>query len=409
MKMEVPEAAWVNDLDGSALADAINSYLSPFIRVFGIVPVTRSFRARHDCCTRSYDYLLPAAIIGIYPDTDSSEAEQRVKKLRSLLRLFEGKHAFHNYTIRRLYRPFAQKAYKSRPHTRPHNDCNDEQHDKSSTVKNSSEFEFLDEDDYTEELSDNLAGELADEVASTFAHEIQCVGEVLKTSTPSSPGENVVGRRAWWLPTPDGSDKVWSSHFRKVLSCSCELPEVYGESQFIRISITGSSFMVHQIRKMIGTAIAVFHELLPGDIIPVSLARHSRIVLPLAPPDGLILSRNEFMPFRLPPIYQKKSDIEAQTPPVLRTQQKLPKLEMSSGILNKVEEFCENVLMPDIAPLISAKTPTWSAWMTNLERNVKIPEAEMAEVRAAWTEWREQSVRLRQIRSHICKDVAELC
>lgn len=109
----------------------------------------------------------------------------------------------------------------------------------------------MDEDDFTEELSDILAGELADEVANTFAHEIQCVGEVSKTSTPSSPGENVVGRRAWWLPTPDGSDKVWSSHFRKVLSCSCELPEVYGESHFIRISITGSSFMVHQVQHLV--------------------------------------------------------------------------------------------------------------------------------------------------------------
>lgn len=163
-----------------------------------------------------------------------------------------------------------------------------------------------------------------------------------------------------------------------------------------------------QIRKMIGTAIAAFHELLPRDIIPVSLARHSRIVLPLAPPDGLILVRNEFMPFRLPPIYQKKIDIEADTPPVLRTQAKHPKLEMSGKILHKVEEFSEIVLMPDILPLISAKAPNWIAWMMNLERNVKIPEAEMAEVRAAWTEWREQSGRLRQMRKQIQKDRADL-
>ena len=159
---------------------------------------------------------------------------------------------------------------------------------------------------------------------------------------------------------------------------------------------------------MIGTAIAVFHELLPRDIIPISLARHSRIVLPLAPPDGLILARSEFMPFRLPPIYQKKSDIKSRISPVLRTQEKHPKLEMGSKVLHKVEEFCENVLMPDILPLISAKTPNWSAWMMNLERNMKIPEAEMAEVRAAWTEWREQSVRLRQMRNQILKDRIDL-
>lgn len=41
MKMEVPEAAWVNDMDGLALADCINVHLPQFIQVFGIVPVTR--------------------------------------------------------------------------------------------------------------------------------------------------------------------------------------------------------------------------------------------------------------------------------------------------------------------------------------------------------------------------------
>lgn len=408
MKMEVPETAWVNDLDGFALADSINSHLSPFIRVFGIVPVTRSFRARHDCCTRSYDYLLPAAILGIHPDTDPSEVEQRVTKFQSLLHLFEGKHAYHNYTIRRLYRPFPQKPYKSRPNDRSDNGTSDGKNGKASTVTNGVGLEFLDEEDFVEELSDVLEGELADEMVDAFADDIQRVEDVTKTSTVTVPGVDLSDRRAWWLPTPDGSDKVWSSHFRKVLSCTCGMPETFEEAQFIRISITGSSFMVHQIRKMIGTAIAVFHELLPRDIIPISLARHSRIVLPLAPPDGLILARNEFMPFRLPPIHQKKSDIEAKIPPVLRTQEKHPKLEMSSKVLHKVEEFCENVLMPDIFPLISSKTPNWIAWMMNLERNVKIPEAEMAGVRAAWTEWREQSVRIRQIRNQIHQDRIDL-
>lgn len=156
----------------------------------------------------------------------------------------QGKHAYHNYTIRRLYRPFPQKPYKSRPNDR----SDDEKHGKSSTVISGSEFEFLDEEDLTEELSDVLAGELADEMVNTFADDIQCVEKVSKTSTVSLPGGTASDRRAWWLPTPDGSDKVWSSHFRKVLSCTCEMPEMFGETQFTRISITGSSFMVHQVQ-----------------------------------------------------------------------------------------------------------------------------------------------------------------
>lgn len=408
MKMEVPEAAWVNDMDGFALADNINFHLSPFIRVFGITPVTRSFRARHDCCTRTYDYLLPAAILGIHPDTVPSQVEQRVTKFRSLLHLFEGKHAYHNYTIRRLYRPFPEKPYKSRLNDRNDNDTSNERTDKPSTTTSSIELDFLDEEDIMEELPDVLASELVDEMVSIFAEDSRRGDNELERSTFTLPGGNVTDLKAWWLPTPNESDKVWSSHFRKVISFNCGMPETFGEAQFIRISITGSSFMVHQIRKMIGTAIAVFHGLLPGDVIPISLARHSRIVLPLAPPDGLILVSNDFMPFRLPSVHPKKSDIEPNKPPALRIQEKHPKLEMSSAVRERVDEFCANVLMPDISPLISAKSSNWSIWIMNLERNVKIPESEIAEVRAAWTEWREQSVRLRQMKNQINHHVPDL-
>lgn len=98
-----------------------------------------------------------------------------------------------------------------------------------------------------EELSDVLEGELADEIVDAFADDIQRVEDGTKTSTVTVPGVDLSDRRAWWLPTPDGSDKVWSSHFRKVLSCTCGMPETFEEAQFIRISITGSSFMVHQV------------------------------------------------------------------------------------------------------------------------------------------------------------------
>jgi hypothetical protein len=108
-------------------------------------------------------------------------------------------------------------------------------------------LEFLDEEDFVEELSDVLEGELADEMVNAFADDIQRVEDVTKTSTVTVPGVDLSDRRAWWLPTPDGSDKVWSLHFRKVLSCTCGMPETFEEAQFIRISITGSSFMVHQV------------------------------------------------------------------------------------------------------------------------------------------------------------------
>jgi len=121
----------------------------------------------------------------------------------------------------------------------------------------------LDEEDLTEELSDILAGELADEMVNTFADDIQCGEKVSTSPTVSLPGENASDRRAWWLPTPDGSDKVWSSHFRKVLSCTCGMPEIFGESQFIRISVTGRSFLVHQVQDSALMAISCSERVFP--------------------------------------------------------------------------------------------------------------------------------------------------
>lgn len=106
---------------------------------------------------------------------------------------------------------------------------------------------FRDEEDMSDELADVLTSELADEMLSTFAEESRGERRSLEKSIAVPTNGCLAGRRAWWLPTPDESDKVWSSHFRKVLSFRCELPERAGESHFLRISITGSSFMVHQV------------------------------------------------------------------------------------------------------------------------------------------------------------------
>lgn len=156
----------------------------------------------------------------------------------------QGKHAYHNYTIRRLYRHFPQKPFRSRQSDRTNNYDKDASRMPTKTIH--SEPELLDEEDLTDDLADVLSSELADEMLNSFAEESRMEKDVVKSSTITSEVD-LSGRRAWWLPTPDESDKVWSSHFRKVLSCTCGSVETSGDAHFIRISITGSSFMVHQV------------------------------------------------------------------------------------------------------------------------------------------------------------------
>ena len=101
-----------------------------------------------------------------------------------------------------------------------------------------------------EELSDVLEGELAVEMVNAFVDDIQREEDVTKTSTVILPGGDLSDWRAW-LPILDSSDKVWSSHFRKVFSYTSGMLETFEEAQFIQIYIIGSSFMVHHVYDLV--------------------------------------------------------------------------------------------------------------------------------------------------------------
>lgn len=127
----------------------------------------------------------------------------------------QGRFAFHNYTIRRLYR----QEIKS----------------KGSWAKHASRRR-------TPLPSKPVAAEeKLNEDIDLPNPPFEVPVENLKNSTPS---ERLM---AYWLENPDPADKLSASHFRRILECSCGGLESFGGVHFIRISITGESFMVHQV------------------------------------------------------------------------------------------------------------------------------------------------------------------
>lgn len=375
MKMECDIASFERDPCGIGIANTINSHLPPSIRVFSVQRVTKNFNARGECIRRTYVYHLPAHVLGISETGSLLPLEGKDAEIMKLLAdawsLFQGNHAFHNYTKRRLYR---DSAYRRPTHNGGRESSSDSDDGGEREEEEGGEGLELQQAKLGERI---LEGDSRKHLSTVSAEQGESIGseEVLKT-----PRGKV---NISWRPQRLESDPVTRRHFRFNETCeaSDQLLRIvsHGGVPCVRLTVCGASFMLHQIRHMVGAAVAVAIGKIPLDLLEASLAAPTRVNLPLAPASSLVLMDAEFSPFRVS--WDGKATVASKVTG--------DKLQLRGDGLELRRRFADENLLPAINELLQSEE--WNAWKMDLDRlwmDNEECESVMTEYRAWRAAWK---------------------
>jgi tRNA pseudouridine38-40 synthase len=369
MKMECNVSSFEHDPCGIGIANSINSYLPPAIRVFSVQRVTKNFNARGECIRRTYVYHLPAHVLGIRNTGGPLEGKEAeiMKALRNAWSMFQGNHAFHNYTKRRLYR---DPAYR-RPNRKGRESCSD------SDDSDGGE----DEERRSDSARQQQDGEPSLEL---FNHHnmstLQSEGlEDDHNDTEQSPKPPKGKVNISWRPQRLEADPITRQHFRFNETCeaSSEIEKIVSQGGVpcVKLTVRGASFMLHQIRHMVAAAVAVAIGKIPLDLLEASLAAPTRVNLPLAPASSLVLMDAEFSPFRVS--WDGKTTVAARVTG--------DKLQLRGEGLELRRRFADETLLPAINELL--QSTEWDAWKMDLDR-MWMDDKELDNVMTEYRAWR---------------------
>ncbi|CAG9460537.1 unnamed protein product [Pedinophyceae sp. YPF-701] len=357
------------DPEGLRAAARINAHLPGDIRVLSVQRVTKTWSARPSCTRRRYEYFLPArllladAVPGAAAGDLASEAAA-VARLRAAMARMEGAHPFHNFTKRRLYRPQA------------------------TASKRAAADRLRARDARAEDASD--LGPSIDEDDEGYGSDAEEEGpRVGADGVPLQCGQSSKGWEFDWLDRVRAADRVGRSHYRNVTRFRAEDPAalVAGGERCVRITIEGDSFMLHQIRHMVGTALAVARGVIRPEVLELALQEPARVTTPRAPPLTLVLTDARFKRFAVKRGGAGQQDA-AQGAALLTGE----RLALRQGGAAAQEAFRDGPLAREINALLA--DPTWEDWARGLSWHV-LPDAEVEELLARAQPWMEERARAR--------------
>ncbi|PWZ03578.1 pseudouridine synthase, partial [Testicularia cyperi] len=238
--------------EGQTLQDRVNGLLPDFIRIWGITRVQNGFNARTSCDSRQYEYLLPTYVF-IPPKPGTAMHEMLVRMRRE-----------------ELEKKQAQATTNGEASTSSSTTSLDEVVDHPFWASHGTTSEFA--TDIKAKKQWRIPAAQVDRIRSIFA----------KYSGSHNFHNFTVGKEF-----RDRSNQ----RFMKELTISD--PKIINGTEWLSIKFHGQSFMLHQIRKMIGLLVLIGRTNAPAELIPECFGP-ARIHIPKAPGLGLLLEQPLF-------------------------------------------------------------------------------------------------------------------
>ncbi|KAL5036443.1 hypothetical protein BDV3_005129 [Batrachochytrium dendrobatidis] len=216
-------------IQDSDIIERINARLPPQIRVWGYARVQQQFHAKHHCDSRIYEYILPTSVLKKVDPT---------------------------------YYPLSKIGVAA-----------------GVTFENMgrAKMEPIEIPEHTDNEKETIQG------YRTNHQELEEFRAILNEYVGTHNYHNfTIGRKF--------EDK---SSIRYIISFICSEPFQRDNTEWVSLKVKGQSFMLHQIRKMIGLAVMMMRTSTPKNLIASTFSQ-TRINIPKAPALGLLLERPLF-------------------------------------------------------------------------------------------------------------------
>ncbi|WCJ44312.1 hypothetical protein M5689_024986 [Euphorbia peplus] len=288
-------------IDPPGLIERLNSILPSQFRVFGFKRVTGSFNSKKFCDRRRYVYLIPVFALDPARHRDRESVMASLGSDCELAKCFECSERG-----RKVFGVVGKRCFESKSEGfRTDVSLNNEEAVEKCGISEDVEEVKVSETEIAEvecvapnSIEGTLKSETLVKSSDSVAVEDGGEGQEMKNNE-FVYGEEQKERFNRILNYYVGSHNFHNfttrtkaedpSAIRYILSFDAKTIVTVEGIDFVKCEVVGQSFMLHQIRKMIGLAVAIMRNCSPESLITTALEKNVNITVPTAPEVGLYL------------------------------------------------------------------------------------------------------------------------